>query len=460
MATHPAPDTPAAPGEPAGPAQAPPVRHRWRNLATLTGSTAVDSTEGNILGTLFPTVAAALGLSNGHLGTITAAGKLASAPAGPLWTWLAARTSRKTVLVATSLLGGAFGIASGLSQDFWSLLVLNTLMAASLVGGSPVANALIMDSFSDRDRGRAISYFYGAAAGIGSFMGPVLGLFTLDENGWRLGLMAMGAVAVLAGLAQWALVRDPGIGASEPQLADLDRRERGPEKASLRAILGLFRVPSYTVMMVSRLLSGHLLIPVYGVTFLATERGFDNATAAVVLAPFGIGYIVGTLGGGELVKRLDTALPDRGRVWYIQAAQLLFAGFAFAATQADLGGIGFYAALWALMGATQGMNPPVNRPIVSSVIPPHLRGQAMAVFITVFETIGWAAFSLGAGRLADSIGLQAVFLWVLVALMAANAAVLGILHLTYPRDVARVKAELDRRRAEAVGTAPHRAEDA
>lgn len=453
MATQPAdPGSPSAPsGDSAEAAQPPKVRHRWRNLATLTGSTAVDSTEGNILGTIFPTIAPALGLNNGHLGTITAAGKIASAPAGPLWTWLGAKTSRKFVLVTSSLLGGAFGIASGFSQGFWSLLILSMLMAAALVGGSPVGNALIMDSFADKDRARAVSYFYGAVNGIASFMGPLLGLFTMSANGWRLGLIVMGSVAVLAGLAQWALIKDPGIGASEPQLADLDRRRRGAEKTSLRSILALFRVPSYSVMMLSRLLSGHLLIPVYGVTFLVTDRGFENATASIVLAPFGIGYIVGTLGGGALVKRLDRTVPDRGRVWYIQAAQVLFAAFAFAATQFDVSGIWFYAAIWALMGATQGMNPPVNRPIVSSVIPPQVRGQAMAVFITVFETIGWAVFSLGAGQLADTMGLQAVFLWVLVALMAVNAAVLGVLHWTYPRDVARVNATLDRQREAALG---------
>lgn len=429
---------------------APRVPHRWRNLATLTGSTVVDSTEGSLVGTLFPTIAAALGLNSSHLGTMTAVGKLASAPAGVAWTWLAARSSRKLVLVVTSLVGGAFGIASAFSQDFVSLLVLNVLMAASLVGGSPVGNALILDSFSDRDRARAVSYFYGAINGISSLVGPLLGLFTRSADGWRLGLMTMGAIAVLAGVAQWILIKDPGVGASERELADLSETSRPAEKASLRTVLGLFRVRSYSIMMLSRLLSGHLLISVFGVTFLVQERGFSNATAAIVLAPFGIGYLVGTLGGGALLSVLDRALPDRGRVWYIQAAQITFAVAALIATQFDLGNIGIYAALWALMGASQGLNPPVNRPIVASVIPPQSRGMAMAVFITVFETIGWAIFSIGAGQFAATHSIQTVFLWVLVILMVVNALVLGLLHITYPRDVAAARSERERSRAEAL----------
>ncbi|NHI16716.1 MFS transporter [Microbacterium sp. CBS5P-1] len=422
------------------------MKHRWRNLATLTGSTVVDSTEGSIIGTIFPTIAAALGLNAGHLGIITAAGKVASAPAGPLWTWLGGRTSRKLVLVVTSILGGAFGIASAFSGDFVSLLVLNVLMAASLVGGSPVGTALIMDSFEDKDRGRAISYFYATVNGLASLIGPALGLFTRSEDGWRLGLALVGAIAVVAGLAQWALIRDPGVGASEPQLADLEAKDRGGEKTSLAGIASLFRVPSFVIMMVSRLLSGHLLIMVFGVTFLVNTRGFDNATAAIVLAPFGIGYIVGTLGSGVVVRMLDTVMPDRGRVWFIQLAQVLFAAAAYFGTQIGADGILYYCVFWALMGAAQGMNPPVNRPIVASIVPPRLRGQAMAVFITVFETLGWAIFSLGAGQLATTWGLESVFFWILVVLMIVNAAVLGLLHLTYPRDVARVKEDLDTHR--------------
>lgn len=445
---HPVPAPPALAAPPAQSEKK--VPHRWRNLATLTGSTAVDSTEGSITGTLFPSIAASLGLNSGHLGTMTALGKLASAPAGPLWTWLASITSRKTVLVITSLAGGAFGVASGFSQGYATLLVLNVLMAASLVGGSPVGNTLILDSFSDKDRARAVSYFYGAVNGITSLVGPLLGLFTRSDDGWRYGLVTVGAIALVSGLAQWILIKDPGVGASESEFADLSASTRPREKTSLSSILSLFKVRSYSIMMLSRLLSGHLLISVFGVTFLVDERGFSNATAAIVLAPFGIGYIVGTIGGGALVGRLDRWLPDHGRIWYIQAAQLGFAAAALIASQFDLGGIGLYAVLWAFMGAAQGLNPPVNRPIVASVIPPQRRGQAMAVFITVFETIGWALFSLGAGHFATTHSIQSVFFWVLVILMIVNALVLGLLHVTYPKDVAAARDERERERSAAL----------
>ena len=101
----------------------------------------------------------------------------------------------------------------------------------------------------------------------------------------------------------------------------------------MRSVLDLFRIPTFSIMMASRLLSGHLLITIFGIQFLVTERGFSKAIAALVLLPFGIGYFVGTIGSGYLVALLDRVLPDRGRVAFIQSAQILFAIVAFFGTQ-------------------------------------------------------------------------------------------------------------------------------
>lgn len=426
------------------------VPHRWRNLSTLSGIMVVDNTEAGLVATLFPSISAALRLDSGHLGVLSALGKIVAVPAGPFWVWLAGRIGRRAALIATTVTGGLFGIAAGFSHGWIQLLIFNTLLSACIIGASPIANAVIMDSFDDKSRGRATGYFYGAINGIASFIGPLLALFTGFTDGWRYGMWAISAICMLSSLLVLTLFRDPGVGASERQLADLPEDQRVKAKVTAASVLGLFRIPTFSIMMLSRLLSGHLLITIFGIQFLVTERGFDNATAALVLAPFGIGYVVGTVGGGLVLTVLDRVIPDRGRVAYIQAAQVVFAAAAFFGTQFDHDGIAVYGVFWALMGAAQGMNPSVNRPIVASVVTPELRGQAFAIFLTVFETLGWAVFSLGAGQLANSYGIEHVFLWVFVFLMLVNTAVLGLLYVVYPRDVRRVTETLDRRRAEAL----------
>jgi predicted MFS family arabinose efflux permease len=426
------------------------VPHRWRNLFTLTGVMVVDGTEGGLTTVLFPTIAKALGLDNGHLGILAASGKIIAVPFGPAWVWLSSKTSRRFVLSLSTALAGVFGILAGFAQGFPMLLIFNTLMAAALIAAQPIANAVVSDTFDDRHRGRAVGIFYGVAAIAGSILSPVIAQLSRFSDGWRWGMWILGGICILASLLILALFRDPGIGAAEKQLADLSEAQREKSRVTFRSVMSLFAVPSYSVMMVSRLLSGHLLIGVFGIQFLVTVRGFDNATAAIVALPFGIGYFLGTVGGGFVVSALDRVLPMRGRVMYIQAAQILFAFVAFLGTQFGYQNIAVYAALWGLMGLCQGLNPGVNRPIVMSVTLPELRGQAFAIMITIFEAIGWAVFSIGAGMLADVLGLQTVFMWILVVLMLVNAAWLSILYATYPRDVRRVEETLQLRRVEAL----------
>jgi MFS family permease len=423
------------------------VPHRWRNLLTLTGVISVDNTEGNATATLFPSISGALGLTSGHLGTLAALGKVASVPTGPFWVWLAGRTGRRATLVLTTVLGGLFGVLAGFAQNFGFLLLCSTLMAACLIGASPIANAVIADSFTDRERGKAVGILYGIANTFGQVIGPVIALFTGFSDGWRYGMWAIGGVCVLAGLIVAVAFKDPGVGAAEEQLADLNETVRVMNTVTVKSVLALFRIPTYSVMMVSRLLSGHLLVVVFGIQFLVTERGFSNAVAAVVGIPFGAGYLAGTVGGGYLLAFVDRRWPERGRVSYLQLAQVLFAVVAFFGTQFHYsGGIGVYCVFWSLMGFGQGVNPPVNRPLVAAVVLPELRGQAFAVWLSVFETMAWAIFSLAAGQLAESLGIQEVFLWIMVVFMLLNAAVLGVLHRTYPRDVRRVKHILAERR--------------
>jgi MFS family permease len=186
------------------------------------------------------------------------------------------------------------------------------------------------------------------------------------------------------------------------------------------------------------------------VQFLVTERGFSNAVAALVLIPYGVGYFLGALTCGALAPVVDRVLPRHGRVAALQAAQVLFAVAAFFGTQLPHDSVTVYGLFSGLMGAAQALNPGLNRPLVAAVVPPELRGAAFAIFLTIFDTIGWGLFALGAGALAQATSLQTVFAWVLVVLMVVNAGWLMLLHASYPRDRERLLVLLDERRAGAL----------
>jgi hypothetical protein len=241
------------------------------------------------------------------------------------------------------------------------------------------------------------------------------------------------------------LFEDPGIGATE--VTPAQAAGAPPSRLTLASALSVFKIRSFNLMLLSRLLSGHLVIVAFGVVFLTSVRHFPNQVSALVLAPFGIGYFAGTIGGAYVVDRMHMAHPRTGRVLFLQMAQLSFACVAYFATQIDWGDIKIYMAFWLAMGFLQGVNPGVNRPIVMSVIPPALRGWAFAVMLAIVESIAWGLYNLGAGWFGDRIGLQQVFLLVLVGVMIVNALCISFLYWTYGSDADRVRSSLSGRTA-------------
>ncbi|MER5258003.1 MFS transporter [Streptomyces sp. NPDC002855] len=427
------------------------VKGRWRQLSLLGGTMLVDSTEASLVSSLFPLIRQSLGVSLGALGILTAAGKIAGAFTGPLWVWVAERWSRKSVLVVATGLWGVWGVAAGFSQNFTQLVVLYTILAAGYAAAHPIITELIGDLFGGSTRGRAIGVVYGAVSLVSAVIGPLKGQLAGIDEGWRWGLWGIGAFNILLGLAMWLWFRDPGRGASEEQLADLDRATRNAHsKLTWTKALSLLKIRSLIVLLVSRLLSGHLLVGTFGVVYLVDVYGFSTQKASIVLLPFGVGYFLGTLLGGFAAHWATRRSPRHGLVSVLQAAQFAFAGFAYLGTQFDYGSIALFGVFFALMGAAQGVNPSVNRPMVMAITPPELRGAAFAIYVSVFEAIAWASFSLGAGFLGDAIGLRTVFLWALVLLMLVNGVFLTLLHRSYAEDVARVQRELHARRDQAL----------
>ncbi len=187
-------------------------------------------------------------------------------------------------------------------------------------------------------------------------------------------------------------------------------------------------------MLLSRLLSGHLLLQSFGVIYLVTVFHYTLPQAALIFGPAQIGYVLGSLLGGIFLDQASKASPRYGRVLMLQLAQFFFAVVAFFGTQFNWG-VAIFIAFFFAMFFLQGVNPGINRPIVYAVVPPALRGAAFAVMLSIVESIGWAIYNLLAGFLGQKFGLQPVFLAALIGVMLVNVAVIFVLYRTYWPDV-------------------------
>jgi|UPI0006F71CBC predicted MFS family arabinose efflux permease len=415
---------------------APVVKNRWRHMGILTAAQALDNSESSVLPTLFPVIKASLALSLSSLGVMLVCSKIAAALFSPFWLWLARRWNRKGVLVVCTGVWGAWGIAAGFSHNFTMLLVCTSILAVGTAGASALITSIFADLFDDAMRGRAIGYMFGATALVSALVGPMLGHLADIDGGWRIGFWLLGGVNMLAGAAVLIWFRDPGVGASQAVVASPATGKAAP---AWRDALVLFRIPTFSVMLVSRLLAGQLLVMSFGVVYLTQVYGFPNRTASIVIAPTGIGYLLGTIGGAVIFDRMHKAWPDFGRVAFLQIMQIVFGVMAFLGTQFNWGSIYVFCGFFFMMGCALGALPGANRPIVMAVVPPRLRSLAFVILIAIVESLSWAAYNAGAGWFGDRYGLKSVFIVVVVGLVLVNGALLTVLYRTYPRDVARMQ---------------------
>jgi len=408
--------------------------HRKRNVTLISAAMITDSAESGLLSALFPVIAASLGLATSALGVLIAAGRLVSVVSGPLWVFLTRYLARRTVLAIASGLWGIWAIVAAFSQDFVQLLILNTIAAAGFTAAHVFLPAIVGDSFPDAKRGRVIGWVYGALVISSSLLTPVFGQLADVPEGWRWGYVAIGVINILAGLAILLFLRDPGIGYMDGR-ADHHRPGTATDDGvSWRTVAALFRLPSYVVLIISRLLSPHPVLGAFAVVLLVEAHGLSIQVATAAFAPFGIGYLVGNIVIGYLGDIANRLSADHGRVTLLQLSQFAFGGLAFLATQVTYDGVWMYSLFFALMGAFQGWNPILNRPIVMAIVPPEQRGTAFGFMISIVESVSFSVLALITGFVAGAIGTQGAVLWTIVAVVLVNGLVLTGLQITFRRD--------------------------
>lgn len=419
------------------------VPGRWRKLAAVVAPLWSDNNETSILSVLAPVIIKDLALQVSAVGVLVSANKAISIVFGPIWAWIGRRTSRKSALVVATGAVAVLTAATGLSQNFIQILLLWGSAGVFIASGLPLVTEITADLFDESARGRANGYTWGAIALLGSVLGPLIGQLSRVPDGWRYGFFAAGLLDFIIMFVVIFGFKDPGVGASEPSLRHMTANQRAEAaKLTWAKVALLAKIPTFVLMLGQRLLAGQLLIATFGVLFLVKTYGFSTAVASVVTLPFGIGYLVGTIGGGLITDALHIRFPRWGRIAVLQVAQFGIAAAVLAGTQHNWEQIWIFALFWGLMGLMQGVNPGVNRPIVSAVVPPELRGAAFALMLSVFEALAYIIFNLSAGFLSESLGLKNVMLVIPGLLMIVNGLYCTLLYRTYPKDVESMQKRL------------------
>ncbi|APE33352.1 MFS transporter [Nocardia mangyaensis] len=367
-------------------------------LALALGGFGIGTTEFVTMG-LLPDIARAFDISEPSAGHAVSAYALGVVVGAPLIAALCARVSRKKLLIALMAAFTIGNAATVLAPTF------PTLVAARFVSGLPhgayfgVASLAAATLAPVGQRAKAV-----AAVMLGLSVANVLGVpgatWLGQHLGWRNAYVVVAVIGVATVAALWRYVPDlTGMKISDPMTE-----------------LGALRRPQVLLTLAVGAIGfgGMFAVYTYIATTMTDVAGMAIGAVPIVLALFGLGMIVGNIGGGILADRG----VDRSIFVAMIAMVVILAGFVLAAHHPITAGIGAF-----LVGAS------------GAALAPGLQTRLMDVAADA-QTLA-AALNHAALNLANAVGawlgglvIAAGLGYTAPAMIGAMLAVAGVLLFT------------------------------
>src|SRR2546421_6657176 len=167
----------------AGPTQTADQRSIWVIFSGLMLALLISSLDQTVVATALPTIVSDLG-GLSQLSWVVTGYLLASTVSTPLWGKLGDMYGRKRLFQATIVIFLVGSALCGISQNMAELIVFRALQGLGGGGLIVLAQAIIADVVSPRERGRYQGGF-GAVYGLTSVAGPLLGGFFVGNLSCR-----------------------------------------------------------------------------------------------------------------------------------------------------------------------------------------------------------------------------------------------------------------------------------
>ncbi|TWI05961.1 DHA1 family inner membrane transport protein [Luteimonas cucumeris] len=280
-------------------------------FALAMGGFAIGTSEFAVMG-LMPDIARGLGISEPQVGNVISAYALGVVVGAPLLAILGARLRRRTLLLVLMAFYALGNIASALSPSYHAMLLFRFIAGLPHGAYFGVA-ALVAASISPPEqRGVAVSRVLLGLA-IALLVGNPLATWLGQVFEWR---VAFALVAVIATLTVLMIARTlPPDPAEAPQ--DVMRELRDFNRRPVWLALGIGAIG----------FAGMFCVFSYLAPTLVHVTGVSEAWVPFALVAFGVGGILGNLGGGWLFDRLQFRAVPVLLLWSV----LLLLVFPFAA---------------------------------------------------------------------------------------------------------------------------------
>jgi len=217
--------------------------------------------------------------------------------------WLADRYNRRNIIAFAVALWSLMTALCGQANSFFTLFL-------GEAGAYPPSTALLADYFPEQQRGRACAVL-ASAIPAGVFVGFMIGGVVAQHWGWRAAFSLVGLPGVLLGLLVFTSIREPARGR-----LDAGNSVQAQEKFSTSLKL-LLQNRAYRHLLGAACLFtlGAAGSGVWMPSFFIRHHGMSGAQIGVWMAfLYGVGGLLGSLGGGWLAEKLSNTYATQG--WY------------------------------------------------------------------------------------------------------------------------------------------------
>jgi MFS family permease len=396
-----------------------------RPLILLTAVLAVDQADRYLLSSVFPLLKDDFGLSDGQLGSLSAAFLLVATAGAVPFGVLVDRTIRTRVAAWGAALWSVAMLATGLATSYSGLFLSRMGLGVAESSYTPASFSLLTDYYSVEERSRVLGiYQVGSVLG---FLGLPIGGFIATHWGWRAAFDLYALAGFVVALLVWRL-HEPQRGAADGlrvAVAPTVPRSRFAVMAAPAAFRYVLSIPSFTISLVTNALAVFFTsgLGIWATTFLVRYHHLSLTKATAATSLLAVGAITGMIWGGRLGDRLVARGRLAGRVEVAAAAQII--GVVLLVPAFAVNGTAAMLVLFALGAVTLTMPNAPLAALRADVVHPDLRGRAAAAQSVLYAGAA-AASPLVIGLISDAIGLRGALL-VVLPLMAVGGIALAVL---------------------------------
>jgi len=419
-------------------------RYRWFVVVIFFFFMLLHQTDKLMIGSLQVPISETFGINNREWGFINSGALIVATILYPIWGYLYDHYARAKLLALASFLWGATTWLSSVVRTYPQFLMTR---ASTGVDDSsyPGLFTLIADYFTPTMRGKIYGILQ-LTQPIGFLLGMVLALIVAPMIGsWRTIFYITGTLGIVLAAFIYFGVREVPRGKAEPEFEGMQEKEMEHFHFSWKEVREIFKKRTMWFIFAQGF-AGNFpwnVIVYFFFGYLMTERGYDNNSVLITMAPviliLASGFFIGGIIGDALFKR-----TNKGRILVSSFGVLMGAIFLYLAITTPVENRTQFFIFMCLTALFMPLSSPNVIATVYDITVPEVRSTAQSVEYFI-ENTGAALAPALTGIVAEAIGLStAIVVMCVSAWVVCFLLYLGAL-LTIDHDIHALRTEMAER---------------